>query len=675
MDLGKQSQGIDLRGIHTTELAERWGRRVRNLILENDYALGVKLQGDSLAAGRWATEAGGEYYAAGAGTGIAGFRGLFGLIDDPIRSRQDADSQLVRDRLWDWYLNDFRPRLIPNARQLLIQCMTGDTPVLMGDGVVTRLLRYISVGDVVATWDNGKLSTSTVSNWASNGLDDVFTIKMTSGISVKANARHPFLVCKNGVPTWIRVKDLRPGQEMFRVNGASGRARLASLKGVKTKSRHEDIAFHTTIKSDGLTGFGRHLQVLITPITRILRTVTELLPRITIAYLRNKMENVPSVTVLTPEYPSAGAGNLYRTMTTKQGSLGHFFVTPATWLLDTLTRRKTLKLSQTTSDFTTDQIVSIEYTGVEEVFDIEIDRTNNFIARLCVSHNTRWHEDDLAGRCLNHQPWEVLSLPAIAKVDDQLGRQVDEPLWNDDDYGYGAQLLELRDTTPPRIWSALYQQAPAPDEGEFFKSEWLKPVDIMPDPKFMRVYGASDYAVTGDGGDYTVHCVLGVDHINNLYLLDIWRGQKTSDVWVEAFCDLIEKYRPLAWAEENGQIKSGVGPFLEKRMRERRVYVNRQQFPTRGDKAVRARSIQGRMALDGLFYPKSAHWVADWRAEILVFPAATHDDQVDAMGLAGQLLDQMISGRAGVPAKLTLPEDGYSGFNARKEKTVDHMTL
>ena len=45
------------------------------------------------------------------------------------------------------------------------------------------------------------------------------------------------------------------------------------------------------------------------------------------------------------------------------------------------------------------------------------------------------------------------------------------------------------------------------------------------------------------------------------------------------------------------------------------------------------------------------------------------------MGLAGQLLDQMISGRAGVPAKLTLPEDGYSGFNARKEKTVDHMTL
>ena len=36
-------------------------------------------------------------------------------------SRQDADSVLVRDRIWDWYLNDFRPRLIPHARQVLIQ--------------------------------------------------------------------------------------------------------------------------------------------------------------------------------------------------------------------------------------------------------------------------------------------------------------------------------------------------------------------------------------------------------------------------------------------------------------------------------------------------------------------------------------------------------------------------
>jgi len=35
----------------------------------------------------------------------------------------------------------------------------------------------------------------------------------------------------------------------------------------------------------------------------------------------------------------------------------------------------------------------------------------------------------------------------------------------------------------------------------------------------------------------TVHIVVGIDHLNNMYLLDVWRGQKTSDVWIEKFCD------------------------------------------------------------------------------------------------------------------------------------------
>ena len=154
-----------------------------------------------------------------------------------------------------------------------------------------------------------------------------------------------------------------------------------------------------------------------------------------------------------------------------------------------------------------------------------------------------------------------------------------EPLWADDDYGYGEQLVSLRDTTPPRIWSALYQQEPSPDTGDYFKEDWLHPVDILPDRSTMRTYGASDYAVTGDGGDYTVHVVFGLDHLNHLYLLDVWRGQKKADVWIEALCDLVQKYRPLAWAEEGGQIKSGIGPFLDRQMRERRVYVNRTSFP------------------------------------------------------------------------------------------------
>lgn len=281
---------------------------------------------------------------------------------------------------------------------------------------------------------------------------------------------------------------------------------------------------------------------------------------------------------------------------------------------------------------------------------------------------TRWHEDDLAGRLLEREAgrWRVLSLPAISEdPDDPLGRAPGVPLWGDDAYGYGADLLRKRETAETRTWAALYQQRPAPAEGSLFQRGWLLR-EAAPARERMRVYGASDYAVTADGGDFTVHVVIGMDPAGKLYLLDVWRGQTSADVWVETFCDLVLKWKPLAWAEENGQIKSGVGPFLERRMRERSAFTSRRQFPTRGDKAVRAQSIIGRMALDGLRLRPDAPWIADLEAELLSFPAGKHDDQVDALGLAGQLLDMMAAGVAEKRAA-NVPRDRY----ARAERSEE----
>jgi hypothetical protein len=73
--------------------------------------------------------------------------------------------------------------------------------------------------------------------------------------------------------------------------------------------------------------------------------------------------------------------------------------------------------------------------------------------------------------------------------------------------------------------------------------------------------------------------------------------------WVEAFCDLAPKWKPTSWAEEQGQIRASIGPLLETRQGERKAYVYREQFPTRGDKARRAQSIRGRMALQGDAHP------------------------------------------------------------------------
>lgn len=277
---------------------------------------------------------------------------------------------------------------------------------------------------------------------------------------------------------------------------------------------------------------------------------------------------------------------------------------------------------------------------------------------------TRWHEDDVAGRILpegyngesgeiegrDGNKWHVVCIPAIAeRNDDVLGRNIGDRVWPE---WFGPNHFDPFKRNA-RTWSALYQQRPAPEEGDYFKAEWLKPYTEQQRPALntLRVYIGADYAVTADGGDYSVIVVLGMDPEGKLYLLDLWRKQASSDVWVEAFCDLVREWKPIGAAEEQGQIKAGVGPFLERRMRERKAYVHREQFPTRGDKAVRAQSIRGRMALEGLYVPVHAPWYADLRSELLSFPAGKHDDQVDALGLVGQLLDKMIAGTKPKPTE------------------------
>jgi predicted phage terminase large subunit-like protein len=255
---------------------------------------------------------------------------------------------------------------------------------------------------------------------------------------------------------------------------------------------------------------------------------------------------------------------------------------------------------------------------------------------------TRWHEDDLSGWLQaehGHEDWAVLNLPAISKTGDAL--------WPEQ---YPIDALErIKRALPSRDWSALYQQEPSPETGDYFKREWIIPVDVIPPKESMAIYGGSDYAVTADGGDYTVHAVVGIASDGRMYLLDLWRQQASSDVWVDAFCALVRKWGPIGWAEETGQIKSGVGPFLVKRMLETASYTAREQFPTRGDKAVRAQSIRGRMSMQGLHVPANAPWLSDLISEMMSFPVGVHDDQVDALGLVGQLMDRMSEGRSSKP--------------------------
>lgn len=274
---------------------------------------------------------------------------------------------------------------------------------------------------------------------------------------------------------------------------------------------------------------------------------------------------------------------------------------------------------------------------------------------------TRWHEDDPMGRilptdyngesgeikCQDGNYWHVVCLPAEAeREDDLLGRQLGERLW--------PEWFSEEHFAPfkryARTWSALFQQRPAPETGNFFQIEWLRPYGEgtrtpMPHRDSMHVYGASDYAVTDEGGNYTVHIVVGVDveREYNIYVLDLWRERTSPDKWVEAFCDLARDWKPLGWAVEKGQIYSAVGSLLHRRMMERQTYVAFAEFAARGDKSVRAQSIRGRMGQGKVYFPVQKPWYAEFKRELLTFPAGKTDDQVDALGLIGQVLDKIYS--------------------------------
>lgn len=120
--LGRNPKKSVIAASHTQELAERFGRRVRNIVASEEFSrvFGVGVADDSSSAGRWDTTKGGEYFAAGVGGSITGRRADLGLIDDPVKSREDADSDRSREKAWDWYVNDFLTRLKPGAKQVVV---------------------------------------------------------------------------------------------------------------------------------------------------------------------------------------------------------------------------------------------------------------------------------------------------------------------------------------------------------------------------------------------------------------------------------------------------------------------------------------------------------------------------------------------------------------------------
>lgn len=103
-------------GSYDFSLARDAGEWVRDRIIENSPHIGVYLSKGSRAKRIWKTSAGGEYFAAGVGSGVTGRGADFLLLDDVVKGIQDAASLRIQERNWNWWINDFSTRLNRTGR-------------------------------------------------------------------------------------------------------------------------------------------------------------------------------------------------------------------------------------------------------------------------------------------------------------------------------------------------------------------------------------------------------------------------------------------------------------------------------------------------------------------------------------------------------------------------------
>ena len=257
--------------------------------------------------------------------------------------------------------------------------------------------------------------------------------------------------------------------------------------------------------------------------------------------------------------------------------------------------------------------------------DVFLPRTHNKSKKILIQ--TRWHEDDLAGRILEHEKdWLVISLPAIKEDDHdpQDPRKVGEALWPA--RHSLEKILSVRQTSE-RTFASLYQQRPAPAEGGLFKRTWFKTyVKAGLPPKFDEIIQSWDCSFKDlDTSDFVVGTVWGKRGAE-VYLLDMVRGRWSFTNTIKQIALLSEKYPNV------------VGKLVEDKANGTAVIdVLKQKIPgivpitPTESKESRAVAISYVFEAGNVYFPADVVWLADFIDELSVFPNGTHDDMVDSM--------------------------------------------
>jgi len=298
-----------------------------------------------------------------------------------------------------------------------------------------------------------------------------------------------------------------------------------------------------------------------------------------------------------------------------------------------------------------------------EWYHTVVNNSFNTGAGWLVLIQTRWHEDDLAGRLTDPNnehfdpveaaKWQVLHLPALAEEKDPLGRKIDEALW---EHRLPASIYQAKRNSPDIVvrqsFATMDQGHPAPETGAYFQKEWLKGYTPAELPKRLNFYCVSDHAVRkNQRNDRQCIIPFGVDADGVAWILgDVWWQRDDTLELTNQILATMKRHKPITWVAGKDHISGSIGPFLRKRMREEKVFVSIQEVPERADIEQRAQAIKGRMSMGMVRFPT---WIPCWpqmQKEILTFPNGAHDDVIACLAHIGVMLNRLAE--AETPATL-----------------------
>lgn len=252
---------------------------------------------------------------------------------------------------------------------------------------------------------------------------------------------------------------------------------------------------------------------------------------------------------------------------------------------------------------------------------------------------TRWHENDLAGYLINEHEddWELINFPAIAEGIDELGRKDGDALCPE---RYDEEALaRIKRAVGSMVWAGLYQQRPAPPEGQIWKSEywmWYKAK-----PFFQYILQSWDTAFKDDPeAAYTACTTWGIGQ-KGYYLLDVYRERLQYPDLKRRITSRADKWKPRTILVEDKASGTSAAQDLK---RNTRLPIIPVPVSARESKKIRGQ-IAASAAEAGLIYlPTRESWLSDYLDEMTNFPNSENSDQADSTSQAIDYLEQKRGG-------------------------------